>query len=224
MKADALPTAIPEWVPASVARINRNSRHGLPLLQDPRMRNVWGPLSRRRNGGFLYPASMSTPGESAEERQDNAMAALFRYTLFAMMLPKTVVTRRQAELKRDRLLAKARELQADAEAWLIDAPTSGPFELFSDEDAPNPCWQRLMAASKAYEEMARKIYEADTQLPLERDRGGDGDVRWFALAIANQCQLLFGSPMYGISATITSVALGREVTARTVRDWLDPCG
>ena len=46
--------------------------------------------------------------------------------------------------------------------------------------------------------------------------------RWVALTIGNTFRTLFGSPMYGLTATITSVVLGREIELRTVRQWLPP--
>jgi hypothetical protein len=57
-----------------------------------------------------------------------------------------------------------------------------------------------------------------------RERG-DGDVRWFALIIAARCRALFGSSLYGITATITSVALGQKIEQHTVRKWCThpPC-
>ena len=52
------------------------------------------------------------------------------------------------------------------------------------------------------------------------ERKHDGRARWVALTIGNTFRTLFGKPMYGLTATITSVVLGREIKLRTVRQWL----
>jgi hypothetical protein len=130
------------------------------------------------------------------------------------------VTRREAEQKRRRFLAKAEELRSDAEMWLRDAPATTPNGLWRDY-VPDECWRRLLDASQAYKEIAAETYAADMRLACERDRT-DGDTRWFAVIIANQCRELFGSPLYGITATVTSVAFGRKIEQHTVRKWCAP--
>jgi len=221
MKADLFPTepglCVPSWVPEPIARRARD-RQFSPLLHDPRMRNVWDTLSHRRNGTFEYPASASITAANAEERQGAAMVQLFHYVVMAAKWPGTITTRSKAERKRRRFLAKAEELRTDAERWQLDAPPTTPFGLWSDDDGPDECVRRLIDASQAYEEIAAKAYAAD--MWLARDRGrADGDVQWFALAVADKFRALFGSPMYGLTATITSVALGREIDPHTVRHW-----
>jgi hypothetical protein len=54
------------------------------------------------------------------------------------------------------------------------------------------------------------------------DRKHDGRARGVALTIANKTHELFGRPMYGLTSTITSVVLGREVTRRRIRQWCNP--
>jgi len=227
MKADIpRPLRIPAWVPKEVARSARDGldRRFWPLVRDSRMRNVWTVLSQRRNGSFMYPASATVAAATAEERQDKAMVALFNYAIAATLWPGTIITRGKAEEKRRRFLAKAEALQADAEIWLRDAPADTAFGLWSSDCGPDKHWLRLMAASQAYREMGAETYAADTRVVLDRARG-DGDIRWFALAIASKCQELFGSPLYGTTATIASVALGRKVERRSVREWCDDlCG
>src|SRR5262249_15979493 len=50
---------------------------------------------------------------------------------------------------------------------------------------------------------------------LEREH--DGTARQLALTISDKFRELFGKPMYGLTATITSVVLGREIESRTAR-------
>ena len=79
-------------------------------------------------------------------------------------------------------------------------------------------YQKLEDAAQAYEDYASEIYA--TSLPMALERRHDGRARWVALTIGNKFRTLFGSPMYGLTATITSVVLGREIEPRTVRQWL----
>jgi hypothetical protein len=224
MKADVprppkLP--IPAWVPEPVASIFGNDAGVVAgrLLRDPRMRNVWKPLlSRRPDGRFMHSASVSVRGANAQQRQGAAMAELFHYVVCATMWPGTITTRSKAEQKRRRFLAKAEELRADAEMWLRDAPADAPFGLWTNDFGPDTHWRRLMDASEAYKEIAAEAYAGDMRMALDRARG-DGDVRWFALAVADKCRSLFGSPMYGVTSTLVSVALGRKVGHRLVREW-----
>ena len=238
MKADAprvLKLRIPHWVPKPVARVGRDILSTEPrflppgvatpsrrLLEDPRMRNVWGVLSRRRNGTFERPASASIwlasiSGANAEERQGEAMAELFHYVVMVSIYPGSITTRSKAEQKRHRFLAKAEELRTDAERWLREVPPTTPFGVFMD--LPDAwCYRRLVDASQAYEEIAAKTYAADMWLACDRARA-DGDVQWVALAVADKFRALFGSPMYGLTATIASVVLGREIDSHTVRHW-----
>jgi hypothetical protein len=81
--------------------------------------------------------------------------------------------------------------------------------------------RRLRAAADAYRELAAETVMTEMPAALERE-SGDLKERWFARAIASKCKTLFGSPMYGLTAIITSVAFGREINPRTVRQWVGP--
>jgi hypothetical protein len=200
---------------------SRAPGHFEPLVHDPRMRNVREPLSRRRGDGtYMHPALPSVPGANAAERQDRAIADLLNTATHAALFPGTIITRREAEQKRSRFLAKADELRADAEMWLRDAPATSPNGIWRDH-VPDECWRRLMDASRAYKEIAAESYSADMRHAVDRDRA-DGDVRWFAVIIANRCRALFGSSLYGITAIITSVALGQSIKPHTVQKWCTP--
>jgi hypothetical protein len=115
------------------------------------------------------------------------------------------------EQRRDRYLAKAKELRADGRMML-------------DHDSGD--WvsgmKRSLAvrvAAQALEDYAREVYAANSAMAFDRKR--DSRARWVALTIGNTFLTLFGSPMYGLTTTITSVVLGREIKLRTVRQWLE---
>src|SRR5262245_42869590 len=73
-----------------------------PLVSDPRMRGVWHQLSRRRNGGFLYPAR----GGSTQEA---AMVELFDTALGCQKQHWIATTQGEIERLRHRFLARAEE-------------------------------------------------------------------------------------------------------------------
>jgi hypothetical protein len=144
----------------------------------------------------------------ASERQGKAMAHFMRMVLQDAVRPGRTASRRQAERERSRVLDMARQLRTDAMA-VRDAETV----------------RRLTAAAETYEEFAENItshmQSRDSWLiPIVLDRvRGDPTERWLACAIALQCRFTFHSPLYGLSAIVASVALGREVTPRAVRQW-----
>jgi hypothetical protein len=168
----------------------------VPLACDRRMEGVWRELSRQRSsGGFLHPA---------REQQDAAMLELFRTALACRQQYGRTTIRGELEQQREDCLAKAEELRDDAIMMLVRSPHGSER------------YQSLMDAAQAYEDHAGEISFAGA---LERKHDGRG--RWVALTIGNTFQRLFGSPMYRLTARITSVILGREIDPRTVRKWCD---
>ena len=180
----------------------------LPVVCDPRMRGVWQELYRQhRNGTFLHPARDAWWErrmlflQPAGDRQDEAAVELFDTAALAcQQLHGATTTPREAEQQRDRYLAKAHELEHDALTMVA-----------------NPEWRRLWEAAKTYRDYARETYK--TAIRMAADRNQDGRTRWVALTMANKFHELFGSPMYRLTATITSVVLGRTVTRRRIRQW-----
>jgi hypothetical protein len=168
----------------------------LPLACDRRMEGVWRELSRQRSsGGFLHPA---------REQQGAAMLELFRTALACQQQYGKTTTRDELERQRQDCLTKAKELKDDAIMVLVQSQHgSGRY-------------QSLMDAAQAYEDHAGEISFA---WALERQHDGRG--RWVVLTISAKFRELFDSPMYGLTATITSVILGREIDPRTVRKWCD---
>jgi hypothetical protein len=179
--------------------VNMTERY-LPLVNDLRMRGVWRELSRQRNGGFRYPAIGID--------LDAAMLEVFNVALACRAQSKTTTTQRQAELERDHYLARADELRDDSFTLLTESPRGMSLERY----------QKLQDAAQAYEDHANEIYAANMLVALERRH--DGRARWVALTIGNKFRALFGQPMYGQTATVASVVLGREIDSRTVQHWL----
>jgi hypothetical protein len=239
-----LPLQIPSWVPSIIAELARRTwlsnkseaeRIGYVapyiedadkvlnrLVCDKRMRHVWRELSRRRRDGeFMHPVRGSEPEKDKDTLQIEAMAHLFCQSAFKALLSygEEVVTRQQAEQRHKELLDKAKQLRVDACRLFFQSVYRSP--LSSSRLSYCDLEQRhrdLNHAAQILESYAAENLVFEMETALERDRG-DGDIRWVALGLAEVCRILFGSPLYGVTATIVSVALGRDINARTVRQW-----
>jgi len=203
----------------------------IELACDPQTCGVWQELYRRRADGttFLYPArdawwerrrymggllpAGALAAADASERQDEALLELLDTMLACKLLPIATTTRREAEQERERYLAMADELELAAKTMHENPDCS--------IDKRHERWRGLKEAAKICTDYAHEIHAVAMRMaPLDREH--DGRARGVALTIANKLHELFGSPMYGLTATITSVVLGRTVTLRQVRQWCHP--
>ena len=207
---------IPVWVPNSVAEVAQrefqvplcdtktpdgmkfcevrlDAKFLVRLTCDPRMRGVWRELLRQhRNGAFLHPATLG---------QDAAMAELFSTAVMCMNTPQTTMGRRQAKQRYQESIGKANEWLG--EAWMLFAEAVGR-DGYSAKHRERLA--RIAGAADALREIAVEKFAIEMRTALNRDRG-EGRGRWFALAIAEKCRALFRTPLYGVTATIASVAL-----------------
>jgi hypothetical protein len=201
-----------------------------PLLCDRRMKRVWQELlSRQQGGAFCYPA-LPPPAPSALDRQHAALLE-FLADLEGVPPPANTLSRQdEALIELFKVALKCRQ------GWCEITPTRGELKQERDECLAtaeelrfgafirsqrdgNLHWERyqkLCDAAQALEDHAGEISFAGA---LERE--GDRRGRWVALTIGNTLQRLFGSSMYGLTAIIASVVLGREIDPRTVRYWLN---
>jgi hypothetical protein len=207
---DVAPEAlvIPSWVPDAVSKAARalNPPAGKDdhnptfealkrLLVDQRMRRVWTELIKKKKDStatFLHSAKPTWDFDNVVDRQDTAIASLLYLAMNLAICDPTVMTRREVEVQRRGVLDKA------AAAFI-----QGDVAAARDHEAKAADW----AAA------------AETRLVVERDTG-DAQARCFAILFADQCRRLFGSPLYGVTATVASVALGRKLTTRVVRGWV----
>ena len=112
-------------------------------------------------------------------------------------------------MQRDRYLAKADELRDDA--------------AFDHGVRPRSISVRSDIKSCRMQPRPTKTTPARSTRPacaMALERKHDGRARWVALTIGNKFRTLFGKPMYSLTATITSVVLGREIKSGTVCKWL----
>jgi len=129
------------------------------------------------------------------------------------------MTRGEAKQKRNCFLAKAEELGTDAlmmrgQPRLSDelVDVGAAYAGYASNEAR---YQTLLAAAQAY-----KDYASEISLVTALERRHDGRARWVVLTVADTFRILFGKPMYGLTATITSVILGRTIATRTVQQWV----
>jgi hypothetical protein len=212
---------IPAWVPGSVAgwmrqQLADDQQWGvdrdivLRLATDPRMRSVWSELlrpSRRPEGGFLHPAKVDW-APTAVERQDMALVLLLGQVYAGV--GSRAALRSDVEQHRAELRELADKLRREAE------------DLGAEEDfasVPLAEWRspKLNAAADVLEARAAHIDDRYC-LIVERDRG-QLEARPAATWISNSCVMLFGSPLHGVTAILTSVALDCEVPEERVRGW-----
>ena len=209
---DGVRAAYAEIVREDLADIVEEYR---PLVCDQRMRGVWRELTRQRKGGFLHPARAPSAAD-AKERQDAAMVELFDTALECQGSHEAITTRGKAEQQSDRYLAKAEELRDDALTMLEQPLLFCGKDLLSD-NRRHGLSRKLEDAADVYKEYARAIHTAAQFSMPQREH--DARAHWVALTIGNKFRDLFGKPMYGLTATIASVVLGREIDPRTARQW-----
>jgi hypothetical protein len=220
---------IPTWVPEPVAQAAHTLRaHYLKsknvkfnavlerLIADGRMGRVWKELSKHRReqheptDAFFHSSRLaSIDSQAAQDHQHAAMASLFNFAINLAVDAPGVIARNELQRVRNRMLDKVEALRLAAD------------ELRRYGQA---------AAAKVNEDIARSHEEQLPKMvasPLVVDRDtGDAKARGFCILFTGYCRQLFGSPLWGITAIVASVALGREISARAVREWCDshPCG
>jgi hypothetical protein len=202
------------------------SQHELDLARDPRMCSVWRELDRQRaDGTFVYPArdawweqrrysGFSVGAANASERQAEALLEVLDTMVACKLLPIATTTWREVEQEQAHYQTLAHELKLAAKT-IRENPNCPVDKRYEHE-------RRLKEAAKICADYAHETYAAAARTALAYRH--DGRTRWVALAIANKLHELFGLPMFGTTATITSVVLGRTVTLRAVRQWCCPAG
>jgi hypothetical protein len=231
---DATPPEVitnPPWLPPAVAqaaralRADHSKRHVdcdkceyilvlERLLTDRRMKSVWAELSKRKRENyrptkaFKHPSQLSwvDPGD-ADSRQNHAMTSLFYFALNHAATGARVMTSAEVLKLRSRLLNDAKTLRTAADLIRRRIPNQAAAAQVND-DIARACETdaALLAADRP------------NRLVVERRRG-DPQARCFAILLADRCRQLFKAPLYGVTATLVSVASRRQITKRAVREW-----
>jgi hypothetical protein len=204
--------AIPSWVPDAVATAARALHADVlkwadqnylksyvevlqRLVADPRMQRVWAELLKRRRDStrtLLHPAKQTRYFDDEATQQNIALASLLYLAVNLVMSDPTVMTRAQVAAERCRCIDDQ-----------MAALHRGDVSAARDHEAKATAWGA--AAS------ARLVVDRDT---------GDAQGRCFAILFADQCRRFFGSPLYGVTAEVASVAIGRPFTRRMIRGWV----
>ena len=208
---------IPDWVRAQRAILER-------MTTDDRMKKVWALLLSRNRPSrkFAYPARPrdSTGSKSADEMQFDALRELF-YFVFSAARDKMSVSRPiEIQESKEDLAKNAKTLRAIANDLDLAAAT-GQLGVASAQD------KQLAASDSAslrhvagwLDQLSTAHRRPGDPMIVERHRG-DPVVRGVQILIAVKLEELFGHRLDGTAATLTSVALDKEATAKTTRSAL----
>jgi hypothetical protein len=210
------PEAIAEWVPAAVRKAAPfwNIDEGaLPLLTDARMKNVWRELLQQE---LVDPAIFDTPYFEHAKRfllsdGDNFSSAEIGCVAFFD---------RAAGLGRALPVTKAQMAERlapwQSAAKLLHAVEAGPVPAFDAELAA-----ALPIVRKYLEQNAASMEAQLMRFAMERSRGEELDAaRNYGARLVAVTTALFGTPLYGTVATVTTVITGVKVTRSMVESWV----
>jgi hypothetical protein len=213
---------IPDWVPPNVAaKVQHIAKQRLPteqwailtrLITDPRMRNVWAELTRRRRPSrdFVHPVRQPNHVPlSPDDAQEEALAELLHFALrtaadkrAAGKLSEVEQTQGALRQEAQTLRRLADELTASVAAAPENAPNI-PLINLSQYLADAAALRRVADWREALTAVGRG---ADDPLTITNYRG-DPIKRGVQITIA--CFLLaqFGDRLDGTAATLAEVAL-----------------
>jgi hypothetical protein len=191
------------------------------MKTDDRMTKVWAVLRSRKRPSrkFAYPARPrdGTGSKSTDEIQFDALCELF-YFVFSAARDQMKVSRPiEIQQSKEDLAKNAKTLRAVAHDLDLAAET-GHFGIASAQDkqlaAFNSASLRHVAA---WLDQLSTAYRRPGDLMIVERHRGDSVVRGVQILIAVKMEELFGDRLDGTTATLTSVALAKEATAKTTR-------
>jgi hypothetical protein len=199
---------IPDWFPKQIAgaarliyerALNRSQDEATlvaRLITDPRMATVWRELEKRERQShqptptFHHKARVDVP-PGPQGDIDIQYNAMKQLLAFALLAAKTP----RILQSYPQYSGLANQLRSDADRVRNDQPGAKAERLAKS----------LVRAADAYDEIGR----------LE-------SANHYRTAIADIAEFMserFGSRMHGLTATIASVALEREISPSKVREW-----
>ncbi|MBP0111058.1 hypothetical protein [Bradyrhizobium vignae] len=224
-----------EWQRSSAT--DDEVRAGFPTLRrlatDERMRTVWRELAKRdrdnhhptnqyRYAAMIRPevaAEIGIAAHDKDEIQSRAMAALF-FSVYCTATFPLIVVRRCGW--RPRLLMRLDEAKTFAEIRMeldpqFDIPIADPSQSARFRAAIQHSHLGLWHVILCRQEVALIVNRT-----IRNARA-----RCVGISAAAAFEDLFGSRMYGLAATVASVALGIDVKLSQVRQWcseVEPLG
>lgn len=199
------------------------------LASDPRMLTVYATLLQkdRSTNQYLHAArTTNLDGQpyaiyvlGADERQHGAIEETLYNTFRAAMNRNILRVTKDDEVEPARQALKARiDILNEVAAAMREtagehlgkpAERRAAMEMFADARA-------LLRAADWNRKLLLKLRGPNDPLTVKNHRG-DPIARGVGSTIASFLNDRFGSPLYGTSATLTSVALGQEVSDRVIR-------
>jgi hypothetical protein len=222
---------VPESIKGMVEQISIGDEIARRLLTADQMKTVWETLRSKK---IKVATSAIDPAQSSSLRSDlfpgidaweiSVTMGLKEQACVAFLCSVTVELWRAAEAVRQQDLAIMVKRWRDA-AQMCRIAMEEPGRALLEPDLS----KSLSASSLYLEECASLIEQSNKNSPyvieLERDRGGDDNVRARTRALASHARAIFGQYLYNTTATVASVGLSAEVTPGKVREWCkdEPC-
>src|SRR5437899_5205983 len=221
-------TAIPGWVPDPVAKIAPLLPEPTQqLLRDSRMKKVWQELRKRapndissklkedERGRLQLLIEFADLPEQDVSGPDKACLAFFISVAWIVGTPggRHVWTKAQADEQ-----ASQWEKAAASCRWVAHEPMFPKHRFAAAEMASFFEEHAVSLRKRGY------LANLDLQIApyvLGRSSGSRGDdkIRGYTRAIAVDARRLFGSFSYRTVATVATVALGKDVSQKSVQSW-----
>jgi hypothetical protein len=173
------------------------------LATDPRMRAVWTEIGKHHRGAGGHHFHQSRPRATKEDQQ-TAMARLFSDALlFHDELPFATSRSelKQLQTRNRQRASEARRMKAELISRGASAASVDRLPLFPD--------------AAFFDQMAQTA-DVEPRVQVVRRRTNP-QLRGFLVALLSQTRFLFGSPLYGIVATMASVLTERNIRRSLVR-------
>lgn len=225
MTTSATVDMVPAAVRSMAAAIEVGKDVGERLLSDPKMRNVWQTLRKQakktHDGRAMadrladLPSSLRLEDASSlgVSLPDQACAAFYALVVTELGIPKRAATRSN--------------IAAMAEPWHSAAELCKAAIHLPGRPGREPELARALETAAAYLDKSGRYIKEQSQKesPYTIKRSsrarGDDTTRGRVRALAMGAKAIFGSYEYGSVATVASVALQTNVSAKSVENWCE---
>ncbi len=179
------------------------------LIEDKRMQKVWRELQRmsRDKSRFINPAGQSKNYQPTLEDQFHGMVILLLKIVVQHGQGNNLLMKKEIKDKKQALLEQAKNLEAFAGSLFQFSPVISA--------KIGECAKSLKLITE--EDVQWGLGVSNPALIVERQRS-DPALRSFVKLTVQNCQTIFGNPMYTTVANVTNVAFMRQdIDARRVR-------
>ena len=189
------------------------------LLTDPKMKSVWSELLSEDVTADAIPRRLRMSNWGLSERgvslQEQACVALFAYVAIEFSLPRPAGTLRDADALAAPYLSAARICRE----LIHEAPHPSPEEKWALELAAAyidewTSWQLNQLKASPY-----TIGQRSNERKGRPFRSFSNITRGRVRDLKEMAEAIFPALRPGIIATIASVALGEEISSKSVNNW-----